>query len=828
MKNWNNLILLIATLLVFGNTLSNGYNLDDHLVTNNNVKTSPKTTSNLGTIFSTSYQQEGNVKSGYRPVTIATFYIEHQLFGESARVSHTINLILFCGIVLLIFKVLTLIFNNTNPYILLFTTLLFSLHSIHSEAVASIKNRDELLSLLFFLLSAISAFKWLGKKNLVYLLSTLVFVAFSILSKKSALPLIALFPVLLLFIKKPMVSQFFMTCLAFSIPIGLFAFNFQLFSGLITFAVLILFYLGVFYLPIFWKKTSLAKLTLNEGFILGLIILTALIGTYFNQLVLLITAQLLLLLGFKKHFKLSLFLNIVISILCYLSFYMLEILVYFTMLASAAAMVDKEKIKFNPKVLLGLFPLLFLMAYSKEDYYLILMHLSPIIIFSTIFIHFYIPLVISLIVIAVSFYFNVFSGYQLGILLFGILAISKIKLVKLKKIYAATWICILLLTIGLKYVNLDKTIYFNSIDKLEDYEGQTLKEGRNLEFVENTLVDQHTMGERLATGLVVMGTYLELMVLPRELSFYYGYSKINTTDFKDHKVWISLFSYLLLLYCAIYFFKKQPLISIGAIWFISCILLFSNLPVLVAGMVGERLAFSASLGFCMMIGGVLNWVKPEFSYKKIRGLELLSIFLLLGFSLRTVARNSKWESHVKLMSNDIHHLENSAQANYLLAVHSIKEAEQSAKGGSVDIQKVSASIGYFKRAIEIYPNYYNFHIDLGKAYLVMLQPELAKASFLVADQLDPNALLGLFELAKVSFTLKEYEEVIKHSEGYLKRSKSNPTIYELAAFSAYYVDDYSLALRYTKEGLNLFPANQSFVQLLPDLQRRIFEYNADK
>ncbi|MFT5665925.1 MAG: hypothetical protein ACI9DK_000100 [Vicingaceae bacterium] len=829
MKIWVYLFLLIATLIVFGNTLSNGYNLDDHLVTKNHLHTNPKTKSNLITIFSSAYQNDGGLKSGFRPVAVASFYLEHQLFGESAKVSHAINLLLFLGIVLLLYQFLTLLFRDVNEYILVFVALLFCVHSIHSEVVASIKNRDELLCLLFFVLAAISSIGWVNRKNVIYLIFTLFFISFSLLSKKSTLPVIALFPVLLLYTHKIKFSQFTALGLITSISIGVFAFNFQVIPGLAIFAALNLCYLVAFYLPKYWKSKSLLTPSVLEIIILFLVFSFTLSGAYFEQLILLIAAQLILIGLVKNRFNVAVLLSVLISIISYLLFYKSEALVYLIILASAGALVNRQAFKFNPKFLIGIIPLLLLIGFNGRSEEM-LVYLSPLFVFATVLIHRIIPLILSIIMLAVSLCFGVLGYFQVGIFLFAVLASFKIEMIKSKKIYFATWLFSTVLYMGITHENQENTFYFNTnvaqntirVDK------QQLREGRKLEFVENTLVAKHTLEERFATGLLTMGTYLGLMVYPKELSFYYGYSKINTTDFKDYKVWISLSSYLLLLFCIAYFYNKQPLIAIGSAWFIACILLFSNLPILVAGMVGERLAFTASMGFCIFVGGLLNWLKPNFNLKKLRAIELIVLGLLVVLGSRTVARNSKWESHVKLMSNDIHHLENSAQANYLLAVHSIKEAEQSAKGGSVDIQKVSASIGYFKRAIEIYPNYYNFHIDLGKAYLVMLQPELAKASFLVADQLDPNALLGLFELAKVSFTLKEYEEVIKHSEGYLKRSKSNPTIYELAAFSAYYVDDYSLALRYTKEGLNLFPANQSFAQLLPDLERRIIEYNSDR
>jgi len=361
----------------------------------------------------------------------------------------------------------------------------------------------------------------------------------------------------------------------------------------------------------------------------------------------------------------------------------------------------------------------------------------------------------------------------------------------------------------------DRITHLENLPKNSD--DASLEEGRKLEFIENTLVAPHRLDQRLATGLLVLGEYFRLMVFPKELSFYYGYSKITTTDFSNYQVWISLLIYLLLLFLSIYSINKHPLIAIGGFWYLSCIFIFSNLPVLVAGMIGERLSFCASLGFCIFIGGVVNWLKPQFSYTKMRGVEVLSLLLLVAFSARTFARNEKWESHVTLMRNDIEHLENSAQANYLLAIHLIKEAEDEPK---VDVEKVNQSISYFKRAIEIYPYYYNFYFDLGRAHLVANQYELAKQNFITADQLEPNAILGLFELAKVCFILKEYDEVIRNTKLYLGQSKANPIIYELAAYSAYYNDAYQQSIRFAQEGLSQFPNNDALSKLLVDLQRR--------
>ena len=823
MKKSNFIFLSIITLLVFGNTLSNGYNLDDHLVTNNHALTNSETDANLVKIFSSPYQNQGGMNYGFRPVTIASFYLEHQFFGESVVISHSINLILYLAIVLAVLYLLGLICTNTNPYILFFIALLFCVHSVHSEVAASIKNRDELLCVFFFLIATLSAFKWVSIKNAFYLGLIFLFITLSVLSKKSALPVISLIPVLVFYTNKISASQFLKIGLAVSIPTGLFAFNLQLLPGLATFFALNIFYLAVFYIPAYWVKWEMGKLTFHEVLALFVFFLCSIVGIYFKQLALIVAAELFLLVLIKNHFRIALLLSASLSIFGYFFLFKTELLIYVIILLSAGAFVSKQTFKFNPKVLIVLIPLVALLSYEKQDFNEILIQLSPLLIFSTILVRRFMPLIISLITVLIGLYFNFLGYFQAGLLLFSVLALLKIDMNHFKKFYLLGWLAIVFLFMGFTFSKQGEQYIFNAnVHSLgQQVDQEELQEGRKLEFVENTLVVQHTLEERVSTSLVVMGTYLELMIFPRELSFYYGYSKINTTNFKDYKVWISLFGYLLLLYCAIYFFKKQPLISIGSIWFISCTLLFSNLPVLVAGMVGERLAFSASLGFCIMIGGVLNWIKPQFSYEKIRGLEVLSIVLLLAFSLRTFARNGKWESTTVLMSNDIKHLENSAQANYLLGVHSIKKTLKNYKGSKSDIHEIQQSIKHFKRAVEIEPKHYEFHLSLAKAYLSLDENELAMRSFKKSYELAPKALISLFELAKINFMLKDYKQAINYSRLYIEQSTSNPLIYELAAFGAYYLDDYELSISYAKEGLNQFPQNEKLNELFFDLQRRM-------
>lgn len=93
----------------------------------------------------------------YQPVTLLTFAIEYAFFGENPQVSHIINVILYAITGLLLLSVLNRIFkghleDNPRRILAFVATIIFIAHPVHTEIVASIKGRNELLSFLWLLL----------------------------------------------------------------------------------------------------------------------------------------------------------------------------------------------------------------------------------------------------------------------------------------------------------------------------------------------------------------------------------------------------------------------------------------------------------------------------------------------------------------------------------------------------------------------------------------------------------------------------------------------------------------------------------------------------
>ena len=93
----------------------------------------------------------------------STFALEIQLFGNRPHVHHAVNIALFAACAaLLCLLVLALLVPPGAPrpepapaparVVALVTALLFAAHPIHTEVVANLKSRDELLCLFFILL----------------------------------------------------------------------------------------------------------------------------------------------------------------------------------------------------------------------------------------------------------------------------------------------------------------------------------------------------------------------------------------------------------------------------------------------------------------------------------------------------------------------------------------------------------------------------------------------------------------------------------------------------------------------------------------------------
>ncbi|MFT4544449.1 MAG: tetratricopeptide (TPR) repeat protein [Bacteroidia bacterium] len=206
MKLVQNRWLYVAVLaLCFGlyiNTLSNQYALDDWFVTTSKQEQVSNGLAGIPEIFSTHFITWENYSVDYRPLVKATYAIEYEFFGENPTVSHFVNMLLYAITCSLLLSLLLKLFSTEKRWLLFFSVLLFCVHPIHTEVVASLKGRDELLSFLFLILALRSVINWSEKEKWIQLVFTSVFLYLSLISKGSSIPWIGVIAYVLLFIRK--------------------------------------------------------------------------------------------------------------------------------------------------------------------------------------------------------------------------------------------------------------------------------------------------------------------------------------------------------------------------------------------------------------------------------------------------------------------------------------------------------------------------------------------------------------------------------------------------------------------------------------------------
>ena len=138
-------------------TLGFGFVLDDAVVYSENAHVKQGfggIPSLLATDAFSGHSDLTSVVGGrYRPLSQVSFAIEYQFWELIPGLSHLLNLLLYLGCCLLIYRVLLIASRGKAATVALFTALCFAAHPVHTEVVANIKGRDEILCLLFALMA---------------------------------------------------------------------------------------------------------------------------------------------------------------------------------------------------------------------------------------------------------------------------------------------------------------------------------------------------------------------------------------------------------------------------------------------------------------------------------------------------------------------------------------------------------------------------------------------------------------------------------------------------------------------------------------------------
>jgi protein O-mannosyl-transferase len=200
------IIVGAISFFVFKNSFDNTFVLDDHgIIKSNKITKGGINKANLKKIFTTSHRA-GDVSelehSLYRPVVKTIFTWLWEKSGgadDNYRIFHKFNVFAYAVMCMLLFWVLLQVFKQ-NWVLAFLSTVLFTVHPLHSEVVANNKSLDEILGLLGPLAAILCYSAVVRSENILFkiigLLGGAFFFLFGLLSKESAMlvfPLIPLF-----------------------------------------------------------------------------------------------------------------------------------------------------------------------------------------------------------------------------------------------------------------------------------------------------------------------------------------------------------------------------------------------------------------------------------------------------------------------------------------------------------------------------------------------------------------------------------------------------------------------------------------------------------
>src|SRR5215467_559254 len=294
--------------------------------------------------------------------------------------------------------------------------------------------------------------------------------------------------------------------------------------------------------------------------------------------------------------------------------------------------------------------------------------------------------------------------------------------------------------------------------------------GAVIPFLDNPLGGLPT-GLRILNAFRIAANYLSLLVYPSSLSCDYSYNSI--TLYANGRAWLGALPMLVVLAVWLwsFFTRRGEWALAGGIYLVG-FSVTANILFPVGTIMGERLAYLPSVGFCLLIA--LLWARL-----RVRAPELALAILavaLIGLSVRTTLRNFAWRDNFTLYSTALRVVPGSAK------MHNSIAAEYANRG-----QPERARAEY-DTALKIYGDYpealESFGLlessvgnDAHARQLLTAAVSLAQKGSLKYDFAVVNLAAHLIKMSEYARALPLLNQVIADSPGYARAWANRAVLY---------------------------------------------------
>lgn len=341
---------------------------------------------------------------------------------------------------------------------------------------------------------------------------------------------------------------------------------------------------------------------------------------------------------------------------------------------------------------------------------------------------------------------------------------------------------------------------------------------RDMSFVENPLLLESNIFRHLATAAIAMLFYLRMMFVPYPMLYYYGFDMIPITGFGNPWVWLSVILHAGLLIVAIRGLRNKSLWSFIILFYFIALAPYSNALTPAPGIVAIRFMYVASLAYSLaVVYGLYMLFKVDYTAVKLpfRRLAGPLIVLLIFFAVYTVhtnLRNRAWKNIDSLYTTDIPRLSRSAKANTQYAdfiMNRLYTTPNFTLEDPVLNYRTNQMINHYKKAIDLYPDYFMALNNLGTVYMRFKQDYDSAAYFLNrATKVLPDNETAFINLGSMYRNQGKYDQALESFKKVLEINPSRLRAMGEIAFLHNMMGNHEEAQRVNDELLRIDPGSE--------------------
>ncbi len=221
-------------------------------------------------------------------------------------------------------------------------------------------------------------------------------------------------------------------------------------------------------------------------------------------------------------------------------------------------------------------------------------------------------------------------------------------------------------------------------------------------FTENPIIAYENWSDKISFSIQTIFEYVKMVFSPSGHYYYFGYDMLPLLPLSHPIIWIKIAILTIIALSALFVFRKNTLYSFSVIFFFSSLIYCSNLITPVSGIIADRYVYIASLGACIAVAILLNFILT-ISIKKFSRFNLSlkkepiyfifpALLIMLIYLPYNYQRSKDWKSLFSIFEADLIKISSKSYEANRIAVKNYVET-------AIDTDDPQLREEYFKKGL---------------------------------------------------------------------------------------------------------------------------------